>query len=303
MKRPSISSAQNTPVRRIGELLWDVLPGTEELGGAPVNFAYHVNALGATGIPISTIGTDDRGEKALKELTGKGVRTSAISCSRQYPTGFVDVHVDNEGVATYRFPENVAWDYLSINTVASNLQNNLDAVCFGSLAQRSGQSHQVIQSFLDGLKAGTLKIYDVNLRQNFYSLKVIDDSLSQADIVKLNDEELSVLAKMLHLHSEVKSALKTLLEKYSLKMVILTRGSNGSLLMTPEEISEHRGTEIEVVDTIGAGDSFTAAVTIGYLQQRALAEIHEKASELAAFVCSRRGAMVMVPGTLVMIRD
>jgi fructokinase len=287
----------------IGELLWDVLPATEELGGAPVNFAYHVNALGATGIPISTIGTDDRGEKALNELTRKGVKTSAISSNSQYPTGFVDALVDNEGVATYRFPDNVAWDYLNINSVANELQNDLDAVCFGSLAQRSVQSHQVIQRFLNGLKAGTLKIFDVNLRQNFYSLEVVDESLSQADIVKLNDEELSLLAELLHISSGEKAALETLLKMYSLEMVILTRGSKGSLIMTPEEISELPGTKIEVVDTIGAGDSFTAAVTIGYLQQRALAEIHRKASELAAFVCSRRGAMVMVPDTLAMIRD
>ena len=181
----------------IGELLWDVLPATEELGGAPVNFAYHVNGLGATGIPISTIGADDRGEKALKKLKVKGVNTSAISVSRQYPTGFVDVMVDNKGIATYRFPDNVAWDYLNINSVASELQNDLDAVCFGSLAQRSVHSHEVIQSFLNGLKVETLKIYDVNLRQNFYSLKVVDESLSQADIVKLNDEELSLLAELL----------------------------------------------------------------------------------------------------------
>ena len=286
----------------IGELLWDVLPATEELGGAPVNFAYHVNGLGATGIPISTIGADDRGEKALKKLRVKGVNTSAISVSRQYPTGFVDVMVDNKGIATYRFPDNVAWDYLNINSVASELQNDLDAVCFGSLAQRSGHSHEVIQSFLNGLKAETLKIYDVNLRQNFYSLKVVDESLSQADIVKLNDEELSVLAELLHISSGEKVALETLLKSYSLEMVILTRGSKGSLIMTPEEISEQQGTKIEVVDTIGAGDSFTAAVTIGYLQQRALAEIHAKANELAAFVCSRRGAMVNIPEKLAMIR-
>lgn len=287
----------------IGELLWDVLPGSEELGGAPVNFAYHVNALGATGIPISTIGSDVRGERALRELQTKGVKTSAISFSNLYPTGFVDVHVDNAGVATYRFPDNVAWDYLSINNAARELHNDLDAVCFGSLAQRSDQSHQVIQTYLKGLKAGTLKIYDVNLRQNFYSLRVVDESLSQADIVKLNDEELSILTELLGIRSAEKSALETLLKRYSLEMVILTRGSKGSLIMTGEELSEQQGAKIEVVDTIGAGDSFTAAVTIGYLQQRALADIHARANELAAFVCSSRGAMVRLPDRMVMIRD
>ena len=285
----------------IGEILWDVLPETEVLGGAPVNFAYHITALGAIGIPISTVGDDDRGTKALQELTRNGVNISAISFSTDYPTGFVDVQINTDGVATYRFPDNVAWDHLNINKAASELQNDLDAICFGSLAQRSGQSHQVIQRFLNGLNTKTLKIYDVNLRQSFYSLKIVEESMSQANIVKLNDDELSVLVKLLGLDPGERSALGSLLTKFSLEMVILTRGGKGSLIMTPNEISDHQGTKIRVVDTIGAGDSFTAAVAIGYLQQLPLEQIHAKASELAAYVCSRRGAMVTVPRELAMI--
>lgn len=285
----------------IGEILWDVLPETEVLGGAPVNFAYHITALGAVGIPISTVGDDDRGTKALQELTRNGVNISAISFSTDYPTGFVDVQINTEGVATYCFPDNVAWDHLNINKAASELQNDLDAVCFGSLAQRSGQSHQVIQRFLSGLNTKTLKIYDVNLRQSFYSLKIVEESMSQANIVKLNDDELSVLVQLLGLDPDERSALGTLLTKFSLEMVILTRGGEGSLIMTPNQISEHQGIKIRVVDTIGAGDSFTAAVAIGFLRQLPLNEIHTKASELAAYVCSRRGAMVAVPSELAMI--
>lgn len=284
----------------IGELLWDVLPNEETLGGAPVNFAYHINALGAIGIPISTVGDDDRGHKACEALAGKGVNTSAISVNQPYPTGYVDVLLNDAGIASYRFPNDVAWDHLEINDVARELQKELDAICFGTLVQRSDQAQRVVQNYLSGLDSNTLKIYDVNLRQRFYSANVIEESLTQANIVKLNDEELTILANLLNIGTEESTVLQTLLNQFSLEMVILTRGADGSLLMTPRQVSELRGAKTTVVDTIGAGDSFTAAVAIGYLQKRPLEDIHAKADTLAAYVCSRRGAMVEVPTSLAM---
>ncbi len=285
----------------IGELLWDVFPDKEVLGGAPVNFAYHATALGATGVPVSTVGDDQRGARALKELSSRGLTTSAISISAHHPTGFVDIRVNSEGIAAYHFPEQVAWDYLQINSDAEKFQKNLDALCFGSLAQRSDQSHRVIQEYINGLDEKTLKIFDVNLRGQFYSAQVIEESLRQADIVKLNDEESVVLADLFAIVPDEETVLKTLIQRFSLSMVILTRGGAGSLIMTDDQTSEHPGVPVEVVDTVGAGDSFTAAVTIGYLQGLPLETIHTQASQRAAYVCSRRGAMVSVPEHLKMM--
>ena len=287
----------------IGELLWDVFPEKEVLGGAPVNFAYHVTALGATGVPVSTIGDDYRGSKALEELGKKGLMTSAISMRTDYPTGYVDILVNDDGSASYRFPDEVAWDYLEINSDAEKLRKELDAVCFGTLAQRSDQSRRAIQDYLRGLDKKTLKIFDVNLRLHFYSVPIIEASLMQADIVKLNDEESAVLATLFNISPEQRAFLETLVHHFSLSMVILTRGNAGSLIATSDEISEHQGSAVKVVDTVGAGDSFTAAVTIGYLQGLPLKEIHTRASERAAYVCTKRGAMVAVPDHLKMIPD
>ena len=287
----------------IGELLWDVFAEKEVLGGAPVNFAYHVTALGAAGVPVSTVGNDHRGNKALEELASKGMMTSAISICSDYPTGYVDIELNDDGSARYRFPDKVAWDYLEINNDAENLKKGLDAVCFGTLAQRSDQSHRVIQDYLKGLDKKTLKIYDVNLRLQFYSAPIIEESLIQADIVKLNDEESAVLAKLFNISPEDRVFLETLVQRFSLSMAILTRGSAGSLIVTAGEISEQRVSPVRVVDTVGAGDTFTAAVAIGYLQGLPLAEIHLRASERAAYVCTQRGAMVAVPDRLRMIPD
>lgn len=279
----------------IGELLWDVLPEAEVIGGAPVNFAYHVTALGAKGIPISTIGNDVRGGKALEELQKRGVETSAISITEDFATGYVTATLDNEGKASYNFPDDVAWDHLQINEYAENLRNILDAVCFGSLAQRSEHSRRAIYGFLDTLGKETLKVFDINLRQEFYSEKVIVNSLTRTDILKLNEEELPILADLIDLNGPSDKWLQILVEKYHLQMAILSRGGSGSLLLTPKSSSDHPGVVTHIKDTIGAGDSFTAAVTIGFLQGLPLNEINENANRIAAYVCSQRGGMPPMP--------
>ncbi len=279
----------------IGELLWDVLPETEMIGGAPVNFAYHVTALGAKGVPISTIGRDPRGERALAELQKRGVETEAISISDEYDTGYVTATLDEEGKASYVFPPEVAWDYLLINEYAENLRNTLDAICFGSLAQRSEHSRRAIHGFLDTLKPETVKVFDINLRQDFYSRQVLDSSLKRTDILKLNEEELPVLAELLELKGPSDTWLAALIQRYHLEMAILSRGDSGSLLMTRESSSDHPGIVTHIEDTIGAGDSFTAAVTIGYLQGLSLDDINEQANRIGAYVCSQQGGMPPMP--------
>lgn len=279
----------------IGELLWDVLPEVEVIGGAPVNFAYHVTALGAKGIPVSTIGNDVRGSKALEELQKRGVNTSAISMTEDFATGYVTATLDSEGKASYNFPDDVAWDHLRINEYAENLSNVLDAVCFGSLAQRSEHSRRAIYGFLDTLGKETVRVFDINLRQEFYSEKVIVNSLKRTDILKLNEEELPILAELIDLNGPSDKWLQVLVEKYHLQMVILSRGGSGSLLLTPTSSSDHPGVVTHVNDTIGAGDSFTAAATIGFLQGLPLNETNENANRIAAYVCSRRGGMPPMP--------
>jgi fructokinase len=283
----------------IGELLWDVLPEGEVIGGAPVNFAYHVTALGARGVPISTVGRDSRGRKALAVLRERGVDISAISIAEDFTTGYVIAAVDDEGKASYSFPDEVAWDHLQINEYAEKLRNSLDAVCFGSLAQRSEHSRRAIHGFLDTLGRETVRVFDINLRQDFYSAKVLEASLKRADILKVNEEELPVLAGLLDLPGPSGLWLDTLVRRYRLQLAILSRGGSGSLLLTAKGCSEHSGIVTHVEDTIGAGDSFTAAVTIGYLQGLPLHEINEQANRIAAYVCSQRGGMPHVPASLV----
>ena len=291
-------------IAAIGELLWDVLPEAEVLGGAPVNFTYHVNALGARGIPVSTIGTDPRGEKALALLRKCGVETAGITTLAGWATGYVDALVDHNGVATYSFPADVAWDHLQVNDFAREMQGKLDAVCFGSLAQRSEVSRRAILGFLDGVREETVRVCDINLRQHYYSRDVIESSLNRADILKLNDDELPVLVEILGLEGqESRHWLKALVERYHLALAILSRGSGGSLLLTRTNLSDHPGIAARVADTIGAGDAFTAAVTIGYLRKMALSDINEQANRLAAYVCSQRGAMPQIPENLKMIDE
>jgi fructokinase len=285
----------------LGEVLWDVLPDGEEIGGAPMNFAYHVNALGARGLPVSTVGDDERGRKALAELGRRGLDVAAISVDPARPTGYVPAQVDARGVARYVFPDDVAWDNLTLNEAALSQAAHLDAVCFGTLAQRSPASRKAIQRFMDAMPEAALKVFDVNLRQTFYSKEIIEASLKRANVLKLSDEELPVLREMFSLEGDEAHVLHALLRRNCLKLAALTRGSGGALLVALDEISEHPGVSAKVADTIGAGDAFTAATVVGLLLDKDLAEINERANALAAYVCSRAGAMPPIPKELKMM--
>ncbi len=285
-------------VAGLGEVLFDVLAASEQIGGAPMNFAYHVNALGARGLPVSTVGDDERGERALRELAERGLDVSAVSVLPGSPTGYVTADVNAEGVAEYTFPDDVAWDRLSLNKAAMAAAKEADAVCFGSLAQRSPASKAAIETFLDATRPETLKVFDLNLRQTFYSKTIIEDSLKRADALKLSDEELPALAGWFALTGKQADMVSTLVRLFGLRLCVLTRGGDGSLLATPDQISEHPGVPTEISDTIGAGDAFTASAVLGLLLGGPLDEINDHANRLAAYVCSQAGAMPPIPASL-----
>lgn len=283
----------------IGEVLWDVLEQSEELGGAPINFAYHAGALGAEAYAISCVGDDQRGRAALEELRKREVSTEHITELPGATTGYVLARVDEQGVASYEFPDDVAWDRLQIAATTRSLANSLNAICFGSLAQRSEVSQKAIQGFLEGLRGDSLKVFDLNIRQDFYTEEVIRASLQLADVLKLNDDEIVLLAEMFDLNGDQENQMRLLVERFSLRLGVLTRGGKGSLLVSPDEVSSHGGYKAKVVDTIGAGDSFTAVTVLGLLKGYGLDHINEHANRVAAYVCSCQGAMPPLPDDLI----
>lgn len=285
-------------VAGIGELLFDLIDGAEHLGGAPLNFACHAASFGARGMVISSIGDDERGARGEKILMQRGIDTSGISVVSEYPTGTVVAQLDQQGVASYHFPDDVAWDHLVVNNAARSAAGGLDAVCFGSLVQRTAFSHNALLSYLDLLPPKTLKVFDVNLRQQFYSTEIIEASLERCDIVKLNEEELSVMAEMFGLAGNPSHILNALVEKHALKMGILTLGGEGSVIVGEDGESTHPGHPGPLVDTIGAGDSFTAVVTLGYLAGLSLDEMNDHANRVAAWVCGQHGATPVLPPEL-----
>ncbi|MFW5501520.1 MULTISPECIES: carbohydrate kinase family protein [unclassified Maridesulfovibrio] len=286
----------------LGEILFDVLADSEEIGGAPVNFAYHAGRLGADGAAISTLGDDDRGRRATYELMNRELYLSGVSIDPDHETGYVEASLDDQGVATYYFPDDIAWDHLKLNDTAMDFAAQVDAVCFGTLAQRSAESRKAIQTFLDAAPQA-LKVYDMNLRQNFYSKEIIAESLERADVLKLNDDEIRVIAPMFGLEGSERDMLKTLHDNFGLKCSVLTRGNKGSLIICDEGEIDHPGIEVtKISDTIGAGDSFTAAVTIGLLLGHSLKEISDHANKLAAHVCSCKGAMPAIPAEFKLIK-
>lgn len=279
-------------VAGIGELLFDIFGDSKRLGGAPANFAFHATALGACGAVVSAVGEDADGKRALSFLAAKGLETKCIATSSWHPTGFVEGFLDDKGVATYHFPRDVAWDHLSLTPQVKELAKEVDAVCFGSLGQRSEISKNAIRSFLALTRKEALKIFDVNLRKPYYTLPLVEESFTLADVVKLNQQEFAELVVTDGKKEREEELLKRFCAKYRLRLAILTKGGEGSLLATATACHHHPGFATTIIDTVGAGDAFTAAVTMGLLKGDGLAAINEQANRLAAFVCSQQGAMV-----------
>lgn len=284
----------------IGEALWDVLPEGKKLGGAPANFAYHVSQFGLQSRVVSAIGEDKLGNEILDNFQGKGLHTLIEKV--EYPTGTVQVQLDNEGVPCYDIKENVAWDNIPFTDKLKQLAQKTCAVCYGSLAQRNVVSRETINAFLDAMPEGKgqYKIFDINLRQGFYTKEIICNSMQRCNILKINDEELVTVSRMFGYPGiDLQDKCWILLAKYKLEMLILTCGVNGSYVFTPGSVSFVETPKVEVADTVGAGDSFTAAFVSAILKGKPVNEAHQLAVNVSAYVCTQNGAMPELPENVI----
>ncbi|OJV40468.1 MAG: carbohydrate kinase [Bacteroidales bacterium 36-12] len=278
----------------LGEILWDVFPEGKVLGGAPANFAYHVSQFGLNGYAISAIGKDDLGDEILQTLGNKTLNTHLEKVD--FPTGTVKVTLSGKGIPQYEICEGVAWDNIPYTNEVEALAKRTKAVCFGSLAQRNDVSRNTINQFLDAVPENAMKIFDINLRQYFYSKELIDKSLKKCNVLKINDEEVVLVAGLYGLGdlSEIKTA-QYLMQTYQLDMLVLTKGVDGSYVFTSNKTSFLPTPIVKVADTVGAGDSFTAGLVASLLKGESVHEAHKKAVEISAFVCTQQGAMPEVP--------
>lgn len=279
----------------IGEILWDMLPQGKVLGGAPANFAYHTTQLGAEGTAVSAIGDDDLGREITKIIKEKNVVNGLYIANE--PTGTVGVELNN-GIPNYTIYENVAWDNIVLTDVAKEKLAKADAICYGSLAQRNKISYKAIWEALEMVPDSCIKVFDINLRQHFYSKEIIEKSLELADVFKINEEEIMIFLTMFGIEGREYEACTQIVDKYNLQLLTLTKGSEGSLLISKNEKSFIPTPKVEVVDTIGAGDSFTAAMVMGLLYKQPLAVLHQKAVDISAFVCTKNGATPVLPKEL-----
>ena len=282
----------------LGEALWDCLPEGKKIGGAPANFAFHAGQFGHNSIAISAIGNDKLGEETLAEFDKKHV--NYLMPMVDYPTGTVQVTLDEAGIPTYEIKEGVAWDNIPFTPEIEKVAKNCRAVCFGSLAQRSSVSRNTIQQFLDATPDDCLKIFDINLRQNFYNENIIRNSLKQCNILKINDEELVAIGRIFGYPGlDMENKCWLLIGKYNLDMLVLTCGVNGSYVFAPNVESYQKTPIVEVADTVGAGDSFTGTFTAAILAGKCIAEAHSLAVEASAYVCTKNGAMPVLPKELI----
>lgn len=275
----------------LGELLWDLLPGGKQIGGAPANFAYITSLLGDEGLPASRLGEDALGAEAIRRLGELSLPTEFVQRDVDHPTGVVKVELDGSGQPRFEILGGAAWDFLDWTPQWQELARRSDAVCFGTLAQRAERSCATLRSFLRGTRAGALRVCDINLRQTFFTAEVVAESMRLATVVKLNHEELPRVMRLLELeHGDEIESARRLLAAYDLRLICVTRGNGGSLLLSREERDEHPGFRVKVADTVGAGDAFTAALVHGYLRGRSLSQINDAANRVGAWVASHSGA-------------
>lgn len=286
----------NEIVVGMGEALWDVLPEGKKIGGAPANFAYHVSQFGLPSCVVSAIGDDALGKEIIENFTSKGL--DQLIAEVPYPTGTVQVEIDQTGIPLYDIKENVAWDNIPYTEHLDALAKRTKAVCFGSLAQRNVVSRETINHFLDTMPKDddSLIVFDVNLRQGFYNKEILCKSMQNCNILKINDVELITVSRMFGYPGiDLQDKCWILLGKYNLKMLILTCGINGSYVFTPGNVSFQPTPKVEVADTVGAGDSFTAAFIASILKGKSVTEAHTIAVKTSAFVCTQKGAMPILP--------
>ncbi len=280
----------------MGEALWDLLPEGKKIGGAPANFAYHISQFGFESYVVSSIGDDQDGDEILNNFDSKHLRY--IIEKVKYPTGTVAVNLDKNGIPCYEINQNVAWDNIPYTEKLHKLALSTKAVCFGSLAQRNIVSRETINRFLDSMPEDndTLKIFDINLRQNFYDKEILTESFRRCNVLKINDEELEIVSEMFGIsHLNMITQSETLIRMFHLKMLILTCGTCGSYIFSGSEYSFLETPKVKVADTVGAGDSFTGAFCAAILNGMSMNEAHRIAVETSAFVCTCHGAMPLLP--------
>ena len=279
----------------IGEVLWDLLPSGMKLGGAPANFACHAHALGARAGVVTRVGNDGLGNDIFKRLEAQGIGCGTVQLDPVAATGLVTVTLSESGVPQYVIHESAAWDRLAVTPAAIAAIQAAHAICFGSLAQRSEPARTSVQQLVATAPVGILRVFDINLRQKYYTPEIIEQSLRLANVLKLNDGELPVLAEQFGLAGTPREMIRALAGRFDLDVVALTRGPAGSLLYQNGQWSDCPSVPIKVVDTVGAGDSFTAALVLGLLRRMPLDEINYFADEVARFVCASAGATPPLP--------
>lgn len=283
----------------IGEILWDLLPEGKKIGGAPANFVYHVSQFGLPGCVVSAVGEDKLGRDILEIFDEAGIVHHIDKV--EFPTGTVEIEIDRAGIPKYDIKEDVAWDNIPFTDGLEKIAKDTKAVCFGSLAQRSDVSRSTIFRFLDAIPVenDALIVFDINLRQRFYSKEIIRESMERCNILKINDEELEIVSRMFDMDGmKAEDVCRRLMKDFNLMILILTCGVNGSYVFTRDDVSFLPTPEVEVADTVGAGDSFTAAFISGLLKGKSVAEAHKGAVKTSAFVCSQHGAMPVLPDFL-----
>ena len=278
----------------LGEALWDVLPEGKKIGGAPANFAYHAAQYGLDTLAISALGNDALGDEIAQKFAEK--KLNVLMPRVPFPTGTVQVSLDAQGVPTYDIKEGVAWDNIPFTPELEEVARNCRAVCWGSLAQRNEVSRDTIRRFLDATPKDCLKIFDINLRQNFYNEELLLDSFKRCDILKINDEELVTIGRLFGYPGlDMTNKCWLILGKYNLDALVLTCGVNGSYVFTPGAMSFLETPKVEVADTVGAGDSFTGAFTSAILAGMPIPDAHKLAVDVSAYVCTCNGAMPRLP--------
>jgi len=283
----------------IGEVLWDVYPDAAHFGGAPANFACHAASLGAEAWMVSAVGADELGDRALDSLGQRGVECASVTRDPKHATGRVLVTLDATGQASYEFAADTAWDHLSWSDQRASLARRCDAICFGTLGQRSSISRDTIRRFVEATPPTALKVFDVNLRQHFYDTETIESSLQIASALKLNGEELPIVAELCRIKARTpRDILMELMSRYELRFAALTHGRDGALLIAAGEESECPAVPTTVVDTVGAGDAFTATLVFDFLRGLPVMEINRHANAVASFVCSQPGATTPLPASL-----
>ena len=278
----------------LGEALWDCLPDGKKLGGAPANFAYHAGQFGFDTLAVSALGEDALGEETIAALEEH--KLNYLMPRIPYPTGTVQVTLDEQGIPPYNIREGVAWDNIPFTPEIEEVAKTCQAVCFGSLAQRSVVSRETIGKFLDATPSDCVKIFDINLRQSFFTKEIIETSMRRCNILKINDEELVVVSRMFELPDlDEEKRCKQLIKDYNLDILVLTCGTNGSYVFTADKSYYQPTPKVEVADTVGAGDSFTGSFCAALLKGKSIPEAHELAVKVSAFVCTQNGAMPTLP--------